>query len=42
IINRILGNNPNPFDATNADVNGDGSIDVLDVTAVINMILGIH
>ena len=42
IINRILGNNPNPFDDTNADVNGDGSIDVLDVTAVINMILGIH
>ena len=42
IINRILGNNPNPFDDTNADVNGDGNIDVLDVTAVINMILGIH
>ena len=42
IINRILGNNPNPFDDTNADVNGDGSIDVLDVTAVINLILGIH
>ena len=41
IINRILGNNPNPFNYDNANVNGDAKVDVLDVTLIINIILGL-
>ena len=36
----ILGQNPSPFNAGNADVNSDNSIDVSDITATAGMILG--
>ena len=39
IISHILGLTPDGFDAAAADVNGDGIINVTDVTAVINIIL---
>jgi hypothetical protein len=31
-----------PMNETLADVNGDGRVNVSDVTALINIILGIH
>ena len=39
IANAILGRPSNSFDATAADVNGDGSIDVTDIVVIANMIL---
>ena len=39
IINNILGNDQNSFDAVTADVNLDGKIDVSDITDLVNIIL---
>ena len=39
LINRILGNNPTPFNEINGDINEDGIYDVSDVTGIINIIL---
>lgn len=40
IASKILGNNPENFNAENADVNKDGKIDVADITATAGIILG--
>ena len=40
MVNYILGNSPEPFVFENADVNGDGMVNVLDVVATVNIILG--
>jgi hypothetical protein len=39
--NYILGKNPNPFSYANANVNGDDTVDMMDVALIINLILGI-
>ncbi len=39
IINFILGNNPQPFCFENADVNADATVNVMDVTATVNIII---
>ena len=36
----ILGNNPSPFNKTNADVDKDGDITVSDITGTAGIILG--
>ncbi len=41
-INYILSKNPSPFNYDNANVNGDNTVNVMDVTLIINIILGIH
>ncbi len=37
-LNRILGSNPCPFNAGTADVNKDGSVNILDLVGTINII----
>lgn len=39
LISQIMGENPNPFNFTNADVNNDGDINVMDITLVIDIIM---
>ena len=39
LINIILGNNTDPDAAARADLNGEGTVDVTDVNAIINIIL---
>ena len=38
-INYVTGQNPQPFLFEAADVNGDGTINVLDIVSIINIIL---
>jgi hypothetical protein len=42
LVNIILGTSPNPFEEEEniADVNGDGSVTIADVTMLVNIILG--
>ena len=40
IVDYILGLQPSPFNIDNADMDGNGSISVSDVTGVVNIILG--
>jgi hypothetical protein len=40
LVNYILGNANGGFIVDNADINQDGEIDVTDVTALVNIILG--
>ena len=40
LISRILGKNPQPFNADAADMDGNGQLNVTDVTLIINVILG--
>lgn len=39
IINYLLGNNPQPFCFDNADVNGDGIVNLIDVIGTIDIIM---
>ncbi len=39
LINKLLGNNPTPFNFHNADINGDNELNVNDVTGLIDLIL---
>ena len=39
LIDQLLGNQAETFDPINADVNGDGSMDIKDVTVLIDMLL---
>ena len=38
IVNHIFGATPEEFVFDNADVNGDGEINALDIVAIINLI----
>ena len=40
IASYILGNNPQPFNMKNADVDGDNAITVSDITGTAGIILG--
>jgi hypothetical protein len=41
LISHLNGSTPVGFIMTNADVNGDSTINVADLTALINLILGV-